>query len=115
MRRVSLFIAALTAISCGLFDPAPKPTTVQFVLDAPLCSSIIPVRLSIDKAIVAIDTFYTLGVRREESARFPVSPGPHGLSAQVITSIGTGFVWPETLVTVQAGQAYRHSLPFYCS
>ena len=115
MRRLALFVAAVSALSCGLFDPVNKPATVRFVLEAPLCSSILPVELSIDKVIVARDTFYSFGIPQAESEAFPVEAGPHSLSARVIASIGTGFTWPETLVTVHAGEAYRHPLPFYCS
>jgi len=69
------------------------------------------VQLSIDKAIVATDTFVTWGVKDTISKPFPVAFGLHTVSANVIG----GYVWPEKLVTVHAGEAYVDTLPFYCS
>ena len=112
MRRLIVFAATVAAFSCSLNETPPiQPTTVQFVLEAPLCSSVLPVQLSIDKVIVAVDTFVTYGPPRIESDVFPVTVGPHSISARVVN----GFVWPETLITLQQSEQYRHPLPFYCS
>ena len=106
----------MAVLACGTsaidrYGPPIPPTTVAFLLDAPLCSSILHVHLSIDKVIVATDTFVTAGVKDTVSTKFPVRAGLHSVSANVIG----GFVWPEKLVTVHAGEAYVDTLPFYCS
>src|SRR4051812_41669119 len=118
MRRLFGIAIAVAALACGTtygtdqYGPPIPPTTVAFALDAPLCSSILRVQLSIDKAIVATDTFVTYGNPKDTvSRRFSVQAGAHSLSANVIG----GFVWPEKVVTVHAGEAYVDTLPFYCS
>ena len=113
IRRLSRFVIAVVVLSCSttLIDPPVPPTTIAFVLDAPLCSSILHVQLVIDKAIVATDTFVTAGPRDTVSKNFPVIAGLHSVSANVIG----GFVWPEKVVAVPAGTAYVDTLPFYCS
>src|SRR4051812_1195768 len=56
--RASVMIVGAVALTvCGGANPAGPAPTVQFLIDAPLCSSRIPVELSIDSKLVAIDTF----------------------------------------------------------
>ncbi len=86
--------------------------TVAFTLNAPLCSSIIPVQLSIDNAPVAVDTF-SVNVRANHttSRSFTTTVGQHTVGARVIG----GYVWTDTTVMLQAGQTFIRTLPFYCS
>ena len=111
MRRLIGALAVATVFACASGDPTIPPTTIAFALDAPLCSSMLQVQLSIDKAIVATDTFTTYGVKDTISRKFSVLAGLHTVSANVIG----GYVWPEKAVTVPAGGAYVDTLPFYCS
>ena len=109
-------LALLASIAaCNLDGPdlaiEDGAARVNFVLAAPLCSSILHVDLSIDKVIVARDTFATLGVKDTVSRAFIVSEGPHSLSASVVG----GYVWPEKLVTAQGGTTVTDTLDFYCS
>ena len=88
---------------------------VYFSLDAPLCSSVIPVEFFIDRAPAGSDTF-RVGVAGEHtmSRGFATGAGTHTLGAQA--SIGTGYyLWPDTTVSLPAGARYTRSLPFYCS
>ena len=118
MRRLFGIVSAVAGLACGAYtiDPPVPPTTVSFLLAAPLCSSILHVQLSIDKAIVATDTFVTItGIKDTTSKQFAVLAGQHSVSANVISGLGSGFVWPEKMVAVPAGTAYVDTLPFYCS
>jgi hypothetical protein len=107
----AIAFAALVACS-GATEAAPSGV-VFFQLDAPLCSSIIPVQFSIDQAIVATDTFmvHVAGGNHTRSRAFETSPGAHTLSARTVG----GYVWPDKQVTITAGAAVTDSLPFYCS
>src|SRR6185503_11869174 len=100
MRRLIRALVIVTAFACGTrateLHPPIQPTTIAFALDAPLCSSMLQVQLSIDKALVATDTFTTYGVKDTISRKFNVVAGQHIVSANVIG----GYVWPEKLVTV---------------
>ncbi len=108
-RAVAVAIAFLAA--CGT-DPAAPPATVSFLLDAPLCSSSLPVQFSIDAVVVGTDTFRVhLPPDHVASAGFAVGAGTHTLGARVIG----GLVWPDTTVTLAPAQAFTRSLPFYCS
>jgi hypothetical protein len=85
---------------------------VYFALDAPLCSSVLPVQFSIDNALVGTDTFrVNLAPNHTTSAAFPTSAGSHTLGARVVG----GYVWADTLVMLSAGAVLTKSLPFYCS
>lgn len=107
--RFSIGIMALTA--CGA-DSVPPQATVHFVLDAPLCSSRLPVRFSIDNVQVGADTFVVnLAQPHTESAGFATSGGSHTLGARVVG----GFSWPDRTVTLTAGQAFMDSLSTSCS
>lgn len=112
--RIPMFstaVAIATAFAACTATAPDRAPTVTFVLDAPLCSSILHVQLHIDGALVATDTFRTFGVRDTASQAFNVSAGSHRLAANVIG----GFVWPEKQVSLGAGQAYTDTLSFYCS
>jgi hypothetical protein len=106
-------LAAVVGVTaCGGEDTlAPRPT-VSFVIDAPLCSSVIPVELFIDGRPVGADTFrVNLAPAHTTTRAFATSPGRHRLGARA----AHGYVWPDTTVTLAAGQAFTDSLPFYCS
>lgn len=93
---------------------SPEPTAVNFRLVAGACSSIVPVALSIDSALVATDTF-RIDVPNEhlQSRDFAVSAGSHTLAAHLV---GTAvFAWPSRTLTVSAGTVVTDSLPFTCS
>ena len=99
-------------VACRVNPTGPDPT-VSFMIDAPLCSSRIPVELSIDGALVGTDTFVVnLGTEHLRSRAFATSAGQHTLSARVTFN---GYTWPEKKVTIGAGQAVVDTLPFYCS
>jgi hypothetical protein len=105
-----LGVTAVAACSSSVM-PQP-PAAVNFVLVAPLCSSVLPVQLSIDGLIVATDTFRVSVANPHTLSRdFAVTAGPHALSARVIG----GYVWPSQTMTLIAGATATDSLPFYCS
>jgi hypothetical protein len=119
MRRAILATLSFTAASAGLIssaactlvDPAPG-ATVDFLIDAPLCSSRIPVEFAIDGTIVGTDTFLVhLGtVEHTRSRAFTASSGQHTLHA------ATGlYAWPDKTLTFVGGQSVTDTLPFYCS
>jgi hypothetical protein len=56
MNRAFVVAVALAAfVACGANPTGPRPT-VSFLIDAPLCSSRIPVELRIDGVLVGVDT-----------------------------------------------------------
>ena len=90
---------------------APLPT-VQFAIDAPLCSSRIPVQFSIDALDVGADTFsVNLSPEHTTSRAFVATVGQHTLAAHVVN----GYMWPDKVVILAAGDVYTDTLPFYCS
>lgn len=106
-------IAASAALAaCAGDDPTGPAATITFVLDAPLCSSVLPVQFSIDGTVVRTDTFrVNVSNPHLSSARFTTTAGTHTLGARVIN----GYLWADTVVTVTAGTAFTKALPFYCS
>jgi hypothetical protein len=93
-------------------DPLAPGATVVFVLDAPLCSSSLPVEFLIDSALVGSDTFRVhLPPDDTISPTFRVRTGSHILGARAVN----GYVWPDTAVTMAPGEAFTLRLPFYCS
>jgi hypothetical protein len=111
--RVLLGVVASALVACeGSRSVAPQPT-VYFRLIPYACSSIIPVRLYIDGALVAADTFRiaVAGGDRTTSRAFATSVGQHTLGAQLVNGGG----WPDKVVTLAAGAVVIDSLPFYCS
>jgi hypothetical protein len=109
-----VFLTAILA-ACGGANPAAPPATVYFVLDAPLCSSVVPVAFLIDNVPVGTDTFVVHIAGREHSMSrgFTTAAGSHTLSARMTDA--AGFKWPDTSVTLDAGTAFTDSLPMYCS
>jgi hypothetical protein len=110
--RLVWVVAAAGVVACASATDVATPATVTFVIDAPLCSSVIPVQFSIDGHVVGIDTFRVALANPHTSSReFTTPAGSHTLSAQTVA----GYVWPAKDVTLGAGQAVTDSLPFYCS
>jgi hypothetical protein len=111
---VRLFAQGLLCMGVGLLGVCSTPKSVApqaavcFLIDAPLCSSIMPVQFSIDNVQVATDTF-VVGIAG--SRAFVTSLGTHTLSARTVS----GYVWPEKQVTVVSGDVVTDSLPFHCS
>ena len=114
MRRAIFLTALLAAVSgltaCSIVDPAPG-VTVDFLIDAPLCSSRIPVEFAIDGAVVGTDTFLVhLTPSHTRSRVFAASAGRHTLHAA--TNL---YAWPDKTVTLSDGESVTDTLPFYCS
>ncbi len=111
---VALMSAAIASAAChNATDPAERGMAgVVYVLDAPLCSSRLPVEFRIDSALVGVDTFTVhLAPNHGTSQRFPINAGRHVVGARV----SGGLVWSDTSVTLLGGQTFTDSLPFYCS
>lgn len=82
------------------------------MIDAPLCSSVLPVEFTIDDVTVGVDTFrVNYGPSHIKSRGFAVEPGVRTLGARVTN----GYVWPDTTVQLEAGTVFNDTLPFYCS
>jgi hypothetical protein len=82
------------------------------VIDAPFCGARIPVQFSVDRFPVGSDTFVVNLMPEHLTSRdFSVVPGRHAIGARV----PGGYVWPDTVVTLAAGETFLDSLPFYCS
>jgi hypothetical protein len=109
--RQNLLILVSFLVGCG-GATSPDPATVNFRLVPQACSSVLPIALSIDSAVVATDTFRVdVPAEHLQSRDFPVRAGVHTIGARVVG----GFVWPSRAVTVGAGAVVTDSLPFYCS
>ncbi|MBK8004454.1 MAG: hypothetical protein IPK12_11095 [Gemmatimonadetes bacterium] len=105
-------LSSLLPAACDDGNGADPSATVVFAMDAPLCGTILPVELHIDSVLVQTDTFrINLAPEHEVSRGFPVAAGVHRLGARVVG----GLVWPDTVVTLRAGEVITRSLPFYCS
>jgi hypothetical protein len=112
MVRVARAATVAAVLGCQGIDPVAPSATIYFALDAPLCSSVLPVQLSIDRAVVRTDTFrVNVSNPYTTSVGFTTSAGNHTLGARVVA----GYVWPDTVVTVKAGSILTKALPFYCS
>lgn len=115
VRRILAASACLTVsalVLAGCKDAQAPSTTVVFVLDAPLCSSSLPVEFLIDGTVAGSDTFRIhLPPDDTISPVLRTSAGAHVLGARVIG----GFVWPDTTVTIAPGESVTRTLPFYCS
>jgi hypothetical protein len=110
-RSVIAGLVALTVMACHGVQPLAPSAIVRFQLDAPLCSSVIPVQLSVDGALVATDTFRVhLANEHTVTREYAVAAGTHVLSARTST-----YVWPDTTVSLGTGQSVTRMLPFYCS
>ncbi len=100
---------------CRDAGPEAPRATVYFSLDAPLCSSVIPVAFFIDHTLAGTDTFRVNVAGEHTTSRgFATGAGTHTVGARA--SIGTGsYVWPDTAVSLAAEATYTRSLPLYCS
>ena len=114
-----IFLGLITVGACKLTAPSAPKATVRFMIDAPLCSSIIPVQFSIDRVLVGTDTFFVDVAPREHltSRDFAVSVGQHVLGARLSLrgSFDSGKEFPDKTVNLAAGATVTDSLPFYCS
>jgi hypothetical protein len=110
--RCCLGIGSATLVACsGVGSVEPQPT-VRFVLDGPLCSSVVPVQFSIDALRVGTDTFFVhLAPEHTTSRSYVTSAGQHVIGARTLW----GYVWPDKQVTLSPGEVFADSLPFYCS
>jgi hypothetical protein len=111
--RGLLALGAVILGACKATEPAAqKPATVRFVLDAPLCSSSLPVQFFIDSVMVGADVFRVhLAPDHTVSSDFGTTAGRHVLDARVVG----GYVWPSTVVALAPGGVFADTLPFYCS
>ena len=115
-RCLAVLLILISFAACRANSTAPATATVYFVLDAPLCSSIIPVQFTVDNIAVGTDTFRVRVAReRPTSAAFTANAGTHMLGATVTGGPITGYTWPNVLVTLAAGAVKLDSLSFYCS
>jgi hypothetical protein len=93
-------------------DPLAPGGTVVFVLDAPLCSSVLPVEFLIDSVLVGSDTFRVrVSPSDTISPTYRTTAGTHLLGARVVN----GLVWADTTVSIAPGEVFTLLLPFYCS
>ncbi|HEV8124584.1 MAG TPA: hypothetical protein VGP80_10090 [Gemmatimonadales bacterium] len=110
--RLAWYGLGIIALAACDADGVAPPATVYFVIDAPLCSSLIPVQFFIDNTQVGADTFrVNLAPDHTMSAGFEINSGRHTLGARVVN----GYVWADRSVRVAAGEVVHDSLPFYCS
>jgi hypothetical protein len=107
-------MASIAGVACaGAKISEPRPATVFFQLDAPLCSSIIPVEFHIDDAVVGKDTFVVhLANEHTKSRGFTTTAGQHKLGGG---TFGTQKGWPDMTVSLRAGETFTDTLHFYCS
>jgi hypothetical protein len=114
--RLPLLIAATTGatiVACGRTPTEPPVGAVNFMIVAPLCSSVVPMFFRIDGGTTSVDTFrVNIGGGTHTVTRdYVLTPGPHVLSART----SWGYVWADTTVTVVANKTTTDSLPLYCS
>ena len=114
LSRVTYSLVLLSAlVGCASATNMEPRATVAFQLDAPLCSSVIPVKFAIDDVIVGADTFRVhLANEHTRSSAFTTTTGPHKLGGGIP---GSPNGWFDTTVTLRAGQAFTDTLHFYCS
>ena len=111
-RWLTLSYSAIVVCACR--EPTAPHAQVQFLLDAPLCSSALPVQFFIDGVMVGTDTFRVhLAADHTASRVFSVSPGLHTLGARTTGTFV--YTWPDTRVTAVPGTLATDTLPFYCS
>ena len=71
-------------------------------------------QFSIDSVVVATDTFrVNLPNPHTMSIGISTTSGSHVLGARVVGNIN--YVWPDTVVSLQAGGMLTKTLPLYCS
>ena len=111
MRRTAIGILIAALIACA--DPLPPPK-VDFLIDAPLCSSTIPVSLWVDGLQVGVDTFVVhYGPPHERTRAFETSVGTHKLAVKHYPN-GV-LIQEDSTVALKAGQIYTFTVGFYCS
>lgn len=111
-RMKSWTLAAAVGFAACRGSATEPSTAVNFVIVAPLCSSVIPVEFTIDSRTVGTDTFrVAVSAPRTVSRNFSVTPGQHFLGARVVD----GYAWSPQAVFVASGTVVSDSLPFYCS
>lgn len=112
VHRLWSTIASVALVAFGCTNSVAPGASITFVLDAPLCSSVLPIQFLIDSALVGTDTFrIRVPGEHTRSRAFGASTGRHVVSARLLS----GLVWPDTTVTLLSGQAATVSLPLYCS
>jgi hypothetical protein len=105
-------LGGLAALPSCRANPVAPAATVYYAIDAPLCSSRIPVVFAIDTVPVGTDTFVVnLSPEHTRSRGFGTGVGLHIVSARVVG----GYIWPDRAVTLSDGEVFTDSLPFYCS
>jgi len=112
--RAAWGVATLTSVfGCAGSTSIDPRSTVFFKLDAPLCSSVIPVQFHIDDALVGQDTFVVhLANEHTKSRGFVTTAGRHKLGGGIF---GSQNGWFDTTVTLRAGETFTDTLHFYCS
>ena len=100
-------VGALLVAGCG--TTGPDSARIYFKTDAPFCSRLI-IDKKIDGAVRARDTVSS----GQLSLPYSVTPGQHAIGASAIFPGGV-IPWPDTTVTLSAGDTVTRVLPFYCS
>jgi len=112
--RALLRISAISMMVFACDRPTAPQAQVRFVLDAPLCSSVMPVEFFVDGMTVGQDTFRVhLAPEHTVSRVFTVSTGAHILGAR--TTGAFAYAWPDAHVTASPTATTTDTLPFYCS
>ena len=119
VRLIAFSMTAVLFSACQVADSpqltAPKGQ-VSFHLNAPFCSSILPMQFFIDQVQVGSDTFRVgLPNQHVTSGAFETPAGPHVLAAHAFLGQAGTYVWPDTTITLERGGALIDTLPFYCS
>ncbi|HEY4320108.1 MAG TPA: hypothetical protein VGM77_02930 [Gemmatimonadales bacterium] len=84
------------------------------MLDAPFCSSVLPVQFAIDGITAGNDTFRVhFPPDHTASSAFAVTVGTHVLAARTFGPFV--YVWRDTVVTASPGNLATDTLSFYCS
>jgi hypothetical protein len=103
-------VGCLALLACH--DPLPQPT-VDFLIDAPLCSMVLPVSFTIDGTQVGVDTFEVYGPANDRSRRFETTAGSHQLAVRFFPR--GDLIQEDSIITLAPGGAYTFRFGFYCS
>jgi hypothetical protein len=110
MRRAAIGVLVVGLAACD--DPLPSPR-VDFQIDAPLCSSIIPTTLWVDGLQVGVDTFrVNYGPEHERTQPFETAAGNHKLA---VRHPNGALIQEDSTVALRAGDQYTFTFGFYCS
>lgn len=125
MRFALSALASATLViaeACYLPVGVPLPLgTVRFQLDAPLCSSVLPLRFLVDGRVVSSDTFVVgFGDRPLRTTHdVQMTATAHDLSVQLFRPVLNDYGAVDGLATqhvnVPAGGLVVDTLHFYCS